>query len=337
MEQDRRDFLKSFGKITAGIGLTSFAGGFPFSTGEGAAVSVSHDRGFWEIVRKQFFSLSHDSIYMNNSTFGPTLKPVERRMREVQNIFSKGCHLDAFVSEVLVHVSPMREKFRQLVNGYDDGSMKGRYIGNVDSVTEGMSLVANGITFRSGDTILITDHEHTGGRTMWELQQDRSGAQLIEIPLVIDGESEEVWKENLLNRFETALNQYRVKVMSFSWVTTSTGHVLPAKELCALARQKGAISVIDAAQAFAVLPIDVIDLDCDYFVVNGHKYLCGPIGSGFVVVHPRQLENLSSFWPTVVDENYYHPEDPARHSPHRKGGVAPLYQPPSPLRSLNLL
>ncbi len=332
MEQNRRDFLKFFGKITAGIGLTSLGGGFPLSRGEGAMTSADRGWNFWERVRERHFSLSYDSIYMNNSTFGPTLKPVQNRMREVQKIFSEGCNLDIFVSDVLMYLSPMREKFRQLVNGYDDGSMKGRYIGNVDSVTEGMSLIANGITFRSGDTILITDHEHTGGRTMWELQRDRYGAQLIEIPLVVDGEPEEVWKENLLNRFETALNQYPVKVMSFSLVTTSTGHILPAKELCALARQKGAISVIDAAQAFAVLPLDIMDLDCDYFVVNGHKYLCGPIGSGFVVVHPSQIESLSSFWPTVVDENYYHPENLARHYPHRKGGVVsytnllPLYE-----------
>jgi len=56
-----------------------------------------------------------------------------------------------------------------------------------------MPLVADEITFREGDVILITDHERSGGRTMWELQWDRYGAKLIEIPLMVKHESERNW------------------------------------------------------------------------------------------------------------------------------------------------
>ena len=61
----------------------------------------------------------------------------------------------------------------------------GKYVGMVSSVTEGMSLVANGLDISAGDAILTTDHEHTGGFTMWELQRDRYGATLLEVPLLV--------------------------------------------------------------------------------------------------------------------------------------------------------
>jgi selenocysteine lyase/cysteine desulfurase len=85
----------------------------------------------------------------------------------------------------------------------------------------------------------------------------------------------------------------------------------------------GVISVLDAAQAFTVIPLDMLVVDCDVLVVNGHKYLCGPVGSGFVALNPRLLATVPSFWSTVVDENYFHPDNPARNLPQRKGGVRP--------------
>jgi selenocysteine lyase/cysteine desulfurase len=190
-----------------------------------------------------------------------------------------------------------------------------------------MSLVANGLPILPGETILITDHEHAGGRTMWELQRDRQGAILVEVPLFGDEDlGPGGWKAGLLERFSRAFQEYGVSIVSFPLVTTSTGHILPAREICELAKENGAVSVIDAAQAFSVIPIDVQELDCDFLVVNGHKYLCGPVGSGFIVVKPRMLSTMESFWPTVVDETNYHLEPHPYFGvlPHRKGGLAPF-------------
>lgn len=321
MENTRREFLRLFGGAAFSAGFLSSGDSCEAPYGESPDWDLSGIPATWKEIRDRFFTLSSDYIYMNNSTLGPTLKPVAKRIAAVRNIFSKGCYLDEFVYEIILRLAPLRERLRRLINGYDDGSGKGRCIGLVDSVTEGMSLVANGLSFRAGDVILTTDHEHTGGFTMWELQRDRYGAQIVQIPLIIPGQPEGEWKAGLLQRFEAALKLNDVKVLSFSWITTSTGHVLPAKEICELASSYGAISVIDAAQAFAVLPMDVTELGCDFLVANGHKYLCGPVGSGFICIHPRMLEDVSAFWPTVVDDNYYHPGNPAIHSPHRKGGV----------------
>ncbi len=279
----------------------------------------------WEKIRKEEFSLSCDYVYMNNSTFGATLKSVQEGMNDIKEIFAEGCNVSRYIYEIVFKLKPIREKMLRLINSPEEG---GYLMGFVNSVTEGMSLVANGITFKEDDTILITDHEHPGGKSMWELQKGRYKTNLIEVPLIVDKENEknDKWKDVLLKRFREEFEKcYRenrpVKVISFSWCTCSTGHILPAKELCSMAHEYGAISVVDAAQSWAVIPIDISEIECDFMVMNGHKYLCGPIGSGFIVVNPKQTKQ---FWPTVADNHNYDVNNhPYNFNPNTKGGVAP--------------
>ena len=209
MEQNRRELLKLCGAVGAGIGLSNFAG---VSNSEAidyfTADFVSGGSTDWGLIRKESFSIPFyrrpgDYVYMNNSTLGVTLKPVLRRMNDVQQIFSQGCDIDQFFSGILANLRPMRSKMGDLINAPSrqlelpyppyEVTDYSRNIGNVDSVNEGMSLVADEITFREGDVILITNHERSGGRTMWELQRDRYGAKLIEIPLMVKHESERDW------------------------------------------------------------------------------------------------------------------------------------------------
>lgn len=314
MKQSRRGFFKAAAAGALALGLQPLT-----RTISPSPAQASVPTEFWEMVREQSFSLAPDYIYMNNSTFGATLNTVASRMREVQQSFAQGCHLSRFLDEIVFQLPGVYTRMARLVNGHDQE--RGRFIGIVDSVTEGMSLVANGLNITSGEVILTTDHEHTGGLTCWNLQQERKQASVVQIPLTEGGYGRDDWRETLLARFEAALASQPVKVVSFSYITTSTGHLLPARELCALARRYGAISVVDAAQAFAVMPLDLLDLDCDFLVVNGHKYLNGPIGSGFLCANRRYVQSLYPFWGTVVDGNVFNPDRLSRHRPCRQGGA----------------
>jgi selenocysteine lyase/cysteine desulfurase len=343
MEQTRRDFIKTCGKVAAGLSLASVAGiQSPLTSGvQKAQACIDSGSVDWELVRYNSFNLSQDYIYMNNSTMGATLVPVSDRMAEVQKIFSAGCTLDQFYREIVSVLPTLRDKMREIVNGdvyyaYPGSDpTPGKVVGNVDSVTEGISFVANGLTINKNEVILTTDHEHAGGRTMWELLRDRREAIWDTFELLHDGDTEQTWAANLVKRFQAKVAAYgsAVKVLSFPWVTTSTGHVLPAKQLCQAAKDKSITSVIDGAQAFTIIPMDLQQVPCDFLVVNGHKYLCGPIGSGFIVTRPARLASDSSFWPTVVDDQVYkafgstNPHSNA----HRKSGISaytnllPLY------------
>ena len=158
MEQSRRDFIKVIGKVTAGLGLTSLVGVQSSLTSGVQTASACLGSGAidWGQVRSKYFNLSTDYIYMNNSTMGATLVPVSDRMQEVQQIFSQGCTIDTFNSEIVMTALPqLREEMRQLVNAdlyyaYPGAAATpGKCVGNVDSVTEGMSFVANGLDLGS--------------------------------------------------------------------------------------------------------------------------------------------------------------------------------------------
>jgi selenocysteine lyase/cysteine desulfurase len=321
-EYSRREFLKLSGKTAAGAGIAAIMASSLSGCSSSNAAALTTDEQFWLAVRQNDFTLRSNYVYANNSTLGATLNSVQAKMAQVARIFGEGCYLDRWVDEIIRTLSPMLGSFAQLVNAHTDSASPGRYCATVSSVTEGMSLVANGLTFAPDDVIVTTDHEHPGGLYMWKLQAERYGARVIQVQLFAPGDTEATWSANLIERFrQVCSGSDKIKVISFPAITSSTGHILPMREICALARSIGSISVVDAAQAFTVIPLDVKALDCDVLVANGHKYLCGPIGSGFMTFHPRLLGTVSSFWGTIVDDNYFHPENSARNFPHRKGGV----------------
>ena len=89
------------------------------------------------------------------------------------------------------------------------------------------------------------------------------------------------------------------RVLYFSHVTTSTGLVLPARELCALARQRGMISIVDGAHAPGMVPLDLRDVAADFYAANCHKWLMAPATAGFLHVaaaHKPTLEALVTSW-----------------------------------------
>jgi selenocysteine lyase/cysteine desulfurase len=268
----------------------------------------------WAKIREREFSLGTDYVYMNNSTFGATLNRVRERAQQVAEIFAKGCRLEQFAAEILPTLPKISQGIASLVNAGQTAE-----IGIVNSATEAMSLIANGLSFNPADIILLTNHEHTGNETMWQLQADRHGAYVRKISLIEPGETGNQWMIGLIERFAKAFADDQIKVMSVPWCTTSTGHILPVKELCALANKHGAISIVDATQLFGVRPLDFLDISCDFLVMNGHKYLGGPIGTGFIVAR-QDMIRPPRFFPTIVDINTYGDRG---YLPCSKGGLLP--------------
>ena len=94
----------------------------------------------------------------------------------------------------------------------------------------------------------------------------------------------------------------------FSQVTSNFGYKLPAKALCALARENGIFSIVDGAQVVGQLPVDVKDLDCDAFVSSPHKWLLAPKGTGILYIRRERQDEI---WTTLASYNYDNYEDGA--------------------------
>ena len=162
------------------------------------------------------------------------------------------------------------------------------------NATMGMSFIANGVDLVAGDEVLSTNQEHTGGIGGFRLRAKRHGVVVKELPLA---DALDKGPDGVVSMFADAITP-RTKVIMFSHITSGRGIVMPAKALCALARQRGLLSVVDGAQAVGQIRVDVKDLGCDAYAASPHKWLLGPKGTGVLYirrdVQPRIWNTLAS-------------------------------------------
>jgi cysteine desulfurase / selenocysteine lyase len=156
--------------------------------------------------------------------------------------------------------------------------------------TEGINLVAQAWGskhVKAGDTILLTEMEHHSNIVPWQLLAERTGAQLVYLPITGD--------IGLLDmsRLDECLTR-KVKLFAMTHISNSLGTINPVAELCARARQLGVATLVDAAQSAGHRPIDVQEIGCDFLVFSGHK-MCGPTGIGVLYGRQEMLEAMPPY------------------------------------------
>jgi cysteine desulfurase/selenocysteine lyase len=143
--------------------------------------------------------------------------------------------------------------------------------------TESINLVASswgGANLKPGDVILLTEMEHHSNLVPWQLVAQRTGARLRFLPIL--GDNVEGGLD--LARLDDLLTP-EVKLFAFTHVSNTVGNVNPAALLCARARARGILTLIDGAQSIGHMPVDVRELGCDFYAFSGHK-MAGVTGIG---------------------------------------------------------
>jgi isopenicillin-N epimerase len=172
------------------------------------------------------------------------------------------------------------------------------------NATMGMNFLANGLDLAAGDEVVSTDQEHGGGISPWRLLAKRRGVVLKELPLAPAFAG---GPEAIARLFESAMTP-RTKVVMFSHVTSGLGALLPARQLCEIARSGGALAIVDGAQAVGQVRVDVRALGCDAYVGSPHKWMLAPKGTGFMYVRRDVQER---FWTTLASYQWDNREDGA--------------------------
>ncbi len=157
--------------------------------------------------------------------------------------------------------------------------------------TEGINLLAHTWgtnNLKSGDTILLTEMEHHSNIVPWQLLAARTGAKLAYLPVTGD--------DGLLDlsKLDAWLQDKSVKLFAFTHVSNTLGTINPVTELCARARQRNIVTLVDAAQSAGHRPVDVQEMGCDFMAFSGHK-MCGPTGIGVLYGRHELLENMPPF------------------------------------------
>ena len=158
------------------------------------------------------------------------------------------------------------------------------------NATEAINLVAyswGSQNVREGDEVLITHMEHHSNIVPWQLLCQRTGATLRYLHVSEDGRLS-------LDELDEVLAGGRVKMVGVAHVSNVLGTINPVAQIAARARAAGAASLIDASQAVPQLPVNVAEIDADFYVWTGHKAL-GPTGVGVLNARRELLESMPPF------------------------------------------
>ena len=229
----------------------------------------------------------HPLIYFDNAA--TSQKPVQvldaiRRYYEHDNAnVHRGIH--ELSNRATLAYESARERTAQFIN-----AASAKEIIFTRGTTEAVNLVATCLShsaLKPGDTILITEMEHHSNMVPWQIVAERTGAKLKYLPV------KDTQGELDLEHLDEWITP-DVKIFSCVHISNSLGTINPVKQLCAKARSVGALTFVDGAQSAGHYPVDVQDIDCDFYALSGHK-IGGPTGIGALYGKKNVLDQLPPY------------------------------------------
>ncbi len=242
------------------------------------------DERYWSEIRNQFV-LPSDLAFFNAANLCPASMPViEAAARGTRA-------LDQDPSPTVKgRLQQERETARQRITAFLRVSPEEVVI--TRNTSEANNLVSSGIDLKAGDEVVIFADNHPSNHAAWREKARRFGFTVK----IVDQLNPHPGPDYYVEAFARAMTP-RTKVIGFSHVTNTVGDLLPAKALCALARERGALSLVDGAQTFGVLDVDLSDIQPDFYTGSAHKWPCGPREAGLLYVNRRAQERIS---PSIV-------------------------------------
>jgi cysteine desulfurase/selenocysteine lyase len=247
----------------------------------------------WDVekIRKDFPVLSttvngKPLVYLDNAASSHVPQTVIDRgakyLTEEHSNVHRGVHYLSQTATTAYEAA--REKVKRFINAREAAECI-----FVRGTTEGINLVASsyGRKFiNEGDEILISGMEHHSNIVPWQMIAEERGATIKVIPLNERGEL-------IIEEYERLLNE-RTRIVAVAHVSNALGTVNPIKEMVATAHKYGVPVLVDAAQSVPHFPVDVQDLDADFYVFSGHK-MYAPTGSGLVYGKREWLDKMPPY------------------------------------------
>ncbi|MSQ15447.1 MAG: aminotransferase class V-fold PLP-dependent enzyme [Dehalococcoidia bacterium] len=155
-----------------------------------------------------------------------------------------------------------------------------------DNTTDGINIVVNGLPWEPGDEIITTSLEHGSGLVPSYYVARRKDAKLKIVELTAEDDS-----ASILSKFASAITP-KTRLVLLSHIMFRNGLMLPLKEIQRLAHASGARVLVDGAQSMGHIPLDMVEMECDYYAVPGHKWLLGPDGVGALYIRKELIEGV---------------------------------------------
>ena len=279
---DRRDFARLFmlGGSAALLGHPALAG---FRPAPLSAADLQEQAIDWERVREQFL-MPRELAVLNAANLCPSPRAV------LESVYADTERLDRDpVPSYRNEMHGVKETTRDLLASHL--RVTPAEILLTRNTSEANNWVSNGLDLGSGDEVLIFSDNHPSNNRAWKGKAERAGYTVHEVEAVNPHPGLEYYVE----AFSNAITP-RTRVISFTHLTNTVGDLFPARELCRLARERGIISVIDGAQSFGLIDVDLSDIQPDFFTGSAHKWPCGPKETGVLFVNTSVQDR---FWPSM--------------------------------------
>jgi selenocysteine lyase/cysteine desulfurase len=238
---------------------------------------------FWKSVREQFV-MPPDLAVLNAANLCPSSRPVlEALKRETEFVDHDPS------GQNRARLSGEKENLRKTLAAFLRVTPEEIVI--TRNTSEANNMVSSGVDLKPGDEVVIFSDNHPCNLVAWQEKAKRFGFTVTVIPQV----NPHPGMEYYIDAYKKAITS-KTKMITFTHLTSTVGDLFPAKELCALARERGVMSLVDGAQTFGMLDVDLSDISPDFYSGSAHKWVCGARESGVLFVNARSHAKI---WPSI--------------------------------------
>ena len=242
------------------------------------------DEAYWRAVRAKFL-VPRDVGFFNAANLCPmplpVLEAIERNARAYE-------------------VSPSPEARSVLMQGREDARklladalrVTPEEIVITRNTTESNNFVSSGLTLGPGDEVIISADNHPSNLAAWRQKAARYGFTVV----TVETPASHPGPAGYLELFTRAFSS-RTRVLAVTYVSSNSGDMLPVAELCRIARERNVLSLIDSAQAFGVIDVNLAMMKPDFFTGSMHKWPCGPKEKGILYINRAVHDRIS---PTII-------------------------------------
>ncbi|MCX6141342.1 MAG: aminotransferase class V-fold PLP-dependent enzyme [Candidatus Kapabacteria bacterium] len=249
-----------------------------------SAADAARDEDFWLTVQ-QAFAVDRTIVNLNNGGVSPSPRTVQDAMRRYTE---QANGIPAY--ELWRHQEPMIETVRDGLASIF--SVNPEEVAVTRNASESLQSLQMGLPMEKGDEVVTTTQDYPRMLTAWDQRVRRDGivVKKVKFPVPLMN------SQDAVDAIAAAITP-RTKVIHISHVVFLTGQIMPVRDICRLAKERGVLCFVDGAHSFAHFPFTQKDLECEFFGTSLHKWFVGPIGTGMLYV---KKDRIPSIWPLMA-------------------------------------
>jgi isopenicillin-N epimerase len=237
-----------------------------------------HFNGYSKFI--QHWTLDRNVVFLNHGSFGATPRKIFEKQSKYRELMERE-PVDFFVNKMPELLNESKEKLAKFV------ATDNNDIVFVQNTTTGVNQILTSIQYKTGDAWLTTSHAYGACKNAITHFASKNGIELkiADIPFPVNNDDE------ILQSIAEELNS-NIKLALIDHITSATGMIFPIKKIIDLLHAHDVLVIVDGAHAPGMVPLNIKELDADFYVGNCHKWMCAPKGSAFIYVKKEFQESI---------------------------------------------